>query len=168
MALSVVYSNFGGRVVSETRNGVESNYVSDPLGSTIGLMDSAGAMTDRWTYWPYGEVATRTGTNPTPLTFLGVLGYFKDVLDKLFYVRARHLHVDLARWLTVDPLWPDQPAYGYVEDSPALFSDPSGLSCSICTGDTATGFYRCFQKSCGSSCGGNWTATTMLDTHPYE
>ena len=109
-----------------------STYVSDPLGSTIGLIDSAGTLTDRWTYWPYGEVATRTGTNPTPLTFIGVLGYFQDVLSKLFYVRARHLRVDLARWLTVDPLWPDQLAYEFDSDNPVLTSVPSGdLSVSV-------------------------------------
>jgi hypothetical protein len=106
MAMPVVYSNFCGRVVSETRGGVESDYVSDPLGSTIGLMNSAGTMTDRWEYWPYGEVVSRSGSNPTPLTFLGVIGYFRDVLDKLLYVPARHLRADLARWLTVDALWP--------------------------------------------------------------
>ena len=77
-------------VVSETRNGVESDYVSVTLGSTIGLLNSAGIMTDRWEYWPYGEVVSRTGTSVTPLTFLGVLGYFQDVLGKLFYVTAWH------------------------------------------------------------------------------
>jgi len=114
-------------VVSETRSGVESDYIGDPLGSTIGLMNSAGTMTDRWEYWPYGEVVSRTGTNATPLTFLGVIGYFQDILSKLFYVRARHLRVDLARWLTVDPLWPGQAAYTYVANMPAGKADPSGL-----------------------------------------
>jgi len=126
MALSIIYSNFCGMVVSETRNGVESDYISDTLGSTIGLMDSAGAMTDRWEYWPYGEVVSRTGTNPTPLTFLGVIGYFQDVLAKLFYVRARHLRVDLARWLTADPLWPSQLAYTYATSAPSVLTDASG------------------------------------------
>src|SRR5580700_1431914 len=127
MALSVVYSNFCGRVVSETRGGVESDYISDPLGSTIGLMDSAGTMTDRWEYWPYGEVVSRTGSNATSLTFLGVLGYFQDILSELFYVRARHLRVDLVRWLTVDRIWPDQQPYGYANNSPTSMSDSSGL-----------------------------------------
>jgi hypothetical protein len=86
-ALSVIYSNFCGMVVSETRNGVESDYVPDTLGSTIGLMGADGTMTDRWEYWPFGEVITHTGTSVTPLTFLGVIGYFQDVLSKLTYVR---------------------------------------------------------------------------------
>jgi len=36
--------------VSETRNGVESDYVNDTLGSTIGLLNLAGSLTDRWEY----------------------------------------------------------------------------------------------------------------------
>ena len=127
MAMSVVYSNFCGMVVSETRGGVESDYVHDTLGSTIGLMDNTGSMTDRWEYWPFGEVVSHTGSNPTPLTFLGVIGYFKDVLDKLYYVRARQLRADLARWLTVDPTWPSEPPFGYVDNNPTTLSDPSGL-----------------------------------------
>ncbi len=127
MAMSVVYSNFGGMVVSETRGGVESDYLHDTLGSTIGLMGSTGTMTDRWEYWPQGEVVSRTGTNATPLTFLGTIGYFEDVLSKLFYVRSRHLRVDLARWLTNDPLWPIQPPYAYCLDDPVRLTDSSGL-----------------------------------------
>jgi RHS repeat-associated protein len=130
-ALSVIYSNFCGMVVSETRSGVESDYVSGTLGSTIGLMGSTGTLTDRWEYWPYGEVVSRTGTSATPLTFLGVLGYFQDVLSKLLYVSARHLRVDLARWLTLDPLWPAQKAFGYVANMPTEIADPSGLSWGI-------------------------------------
>ena len=130
--MSVVYGNAFGGVISENRGGTVSTYVPDPLGSTIGLVDSAGTLTDSWTYWPYGEVRTRTGSNATPFTFLGVLGYFQDVLNTLFYVRARHLRVDLARWLTVDPLWPSEPGYVYVGGAPTIEADPSGMSQASC------------------------------------
>ena len=100
MAASVVYTNFGGQIVHENRGGTERQYVSDTLGSTIALTDSGTAVTDTWDYWPYGEVMSRTGTNPTPFTFVGTLGYFKDLLDKLLYVRARHFQPNYGRWLT--------------------------------------------------------------------
>jgi len=143
MALTVVYSNAFGGVVAENRGGTVSTYVRDTLGSTIGLMDSAGTLTDRWEYWPYGEVASRSGTNVTPFTFLGVIGYFQDVLSKLFYVRARHLRVDLARWLTVDPLWPSEPAYTYASAGPAWTSDPTGLYSPCCP--KVAGFQVCLN-----------------------
>lgn len=144
MAMSVVYTNFCGMVVSETRSGVERDYVPDTLGSTAALVDNSESITDRWEYWPYGEVSRRIGTSPTPFTYVGMLGYFKDLLDKLFYVRARHLTPDLARWLTVDPLWPKQPAFRYARANPINLVDPSGLSpacvaCGICLGVAVIG-----------------------------
>ncbi|MHB8637346.1 MAG: RHS repeat domain-containing protein [Fimbriimonadaceae bacterium] len=125
MAASVVYSTFGGRVVAESRGGVIRQYVPDNLGSTVALIDDAGNVTDTYDYWPYGEERVHVGTSTTPLTFLGTLGYFKDFLNML-YVRARHLRVDLTQWMTVDPLWPGQRAYGYVSSSPTEAADPSG------------------------------------------
>ena len=127
MAASVVYTNFGGQIVHENRGGVERRYLADPLGSTIALTDSGTAITDTWDYWPYGEVMSRTGTNPTPFTFVGTLGYFKDLLDKLLYVRARHYKPDYGRWLTVDPIWPNDEAFGYVHAVPSSSVDPAGL-----------------------------------------
>jgi RHS repeat-associated protein len=126
MAMSVTYTNFAGRVVSETRGGVEKHYQRDTLGSTAALVDNSGNVTDRFEYWPYGEISQRTGTTPTPFTFVGTLGYFKDILDKMFYVRARYLRPDLARWQTVDPLWPKEQAYCYVMSSPSFLVDPTG------------------------------------------
>jgi RHS repeat-associated protein len=120
------YTTLDGMILSEVRGGVERDYMPDTLGSTIALLDSSQNKTDTWTYWPYGEVRTRTGSNPTPFTFVGTLGYFADSLKRL-YVRARYLRTDLARWQTVDPLWPDESAYGYVGGLPTRNVDPSGL-----------------------------------------
>ena len=127
MAMAVVYTRFAGQIVSENRGGVTREYLSDPLGSTIALASSS-AITDTWDYWPYGEVMSRTGTNPTPFTFVGTLGYFKDLLDKLFYVRARHYQPNYGRWLTVDPLWPDERPYGYANGTPVSSVDITGMA----------------------------------------
>src|SRR5580658_1420881 len=99
MAMSVTYSTLNGHVVFENRGGVPRTYMRDPLGNTIGLLDMSGNQTDSWTYWPYGEVQNHSGPSTTPLTFLGTLGYFVDLLNQI-YVRARVLRVDLTRWLT--------------------------------------------------------------------
>ena len=151
MTLSVVYSNFCGMVVSDTRNGVESDYVYDTLDSTIGLLNSAGTMTDRWEYWPYGEVISHTGSSVTPLTFLGVIGYFQDVASKLSYVRARHLRVDLARWLTIDPTWPSEPAYMYASNAPITFSDKWGTIGSGSSLDPNPGCVKCSTLISGNN-----------------
>ncbi len=42
-------------------------------------------------------------------------------------MRAREFVPKSARWLTVDPLWPEEPAYTYASNNPISKSDPSGL-----------------------------------------
>jgi RHS repeat-associated protein len=125
--MSVSYTTINGEIVSENRNGVPSDYIPDALGSTIALLSDTHQITDSWTYWPNGQVRTRTGTNPTPHTFCGTVGYHSDLVDNLTYVRARLLRPGLARWQTVDPLWPVQLAYTYAAGSPTTFFDRLGL-----------------------------------------
>lgn len=125
MAASVTYTVWDGQVVSEDRAGVLRDYVPDPLGNTIALLDSGHNITDSWTYWPYGEVQSHGGSSTTPFTFLGTLGYFVDFLNQL-YVRARHLRVELTRWVTVDPQWPRQASYSYARSSPTVVTDSTG------------------------------------------
>ncbi len=127
MAMSVVYTNFNGRIVKENRAGVERYYAPDTLGSTALLLDSTGTVTDTFTYWPFGEVRSHTGTSTTPFTFIGTLGYYFSLAANWFYVRARFYQQTLGRWLTVDPVWPFQPPYLYGANSPGVNVDPSGL-----------------------------------------
>lgn len=149
--MAVTYGNFGGRIVSENRAGVEKDYVRDTLGSTAMLLDSSGSVTDDWTYWPYGEVRARTGTTPTSFTFVGTLGYFTDSLTRL-YVRARHYVSAQSRWLTIDPFWPIEEPYGYCHARPSLYGDPSGAIPRTCED-----IYACLRKSTGEPpyCEGN-------------
>ncbi len=70
----VSYLNIDGEIVSETRNGVVSDYIPDPLGSTAKLVNDSMQVTDTFEYWPYGEVKSHIGSNPTPFQFGGTLG----------------------------------------------------------------------------------------------
>src|SRR5690606_26120077 len=47
---------------------------------------------------------------------------------------------DLSRWLTVDPLWPWESAYGYAHGNPILWIDSSGMMTVRCPG--------CTKKEC--------------------
>ncbi len=131
MAASVVYSTWGGQIVHENRGGVERGYVPDTLGSTIALVDSTGTITDTWKYWPYGEVSSRTGTNATPFTYIGTLGYFKDLVSKLTYIRARFYQSLIGQWMTTDPIGPlmmmSGNYYAYSIGAPTSQVDSDGL-----------------------------------------
>lgn len=113
-----------GQLVEENRGGTVTTYVSDTLGSVIQTRNAAGTQTSSTEFWPFGERRAGTGTNPSPWGFCGIWGYFRDALTR-YYVRARVLRVDLARWLTVDPLWPVQMPYNYANSEPIGRIDPS-------------------------------------------
>src|SRR3712207_4674980 len=100
---TVRYTTVNGEVLAEKRSGTRRLYVPDPLGSTVALLDSTQAETDTFSYWPYGEEQSRTGTTPTPFRFLGTRGYYSDSTSKS-YVRARYLDRQKGRWMTADPL----------------------------------------------------------------
>jgi len=129
MAMAVTYATVNGRLVQESRGGGVTRYVADTLGSLIQTRDAGGSQTSAVEYWPYGEVRNSSGTNPSPWAFVGTLGYHVDTLARL-YVRARILRTDLCRWMSRDPLWPDESAYGYADANPVSRTDPSGLACS--------------------------------------
>mgnify|MGYP000913302457 CR=1 FL=1 len=141
MSMSVTYVTVHGRLREETRGGVTTRYLGDTLGNVIKTTDTSGNVTSTTTYWPFGEVRTQTGTNPSPWGFCGVWGYLTDAVSRM-YVRARHYRADTSRWLTVDRLWPSESAYGYCHNLPTLLIDLSGenpvcIACGLCLGLTA-------------------------------
>ncbi|HMS57007.1 MAG TPA: hypothetical protein PKA27_16570 [Fimbriimonadaceae bacterium] len=144
MPMSVVYTNFGGELVHENRGGVETTYISDPLGSVIDCRNSAGTQVFSATYWPYGEIRTSTGTNPSQFDFVGALGYYRENANRA-YVRARVLRKELGRWMTIDQLWPWESAFGYVHQSPATTSDKSGNQVIDPRGQYEAGWRRWFD-----------------------
>ena len=129
MPMTRTYTTLDGVILSERENGVTKTYVSDPQGSVIGVLDESGNELYSATYWPYGEIRTETGTRPA-FGFLGALGYMRDFMQ-LLYVRARYLRTDLGRWMTVDPLWPGEPAYGYARNAPVTLTDQSGMGTQV-------------------------------------
>jgi RHS repeat-associated protein len=123
------YTVLDGEIVSENRAGVQRDYVPDPLGSTVALLDATQAKTDTFEYWPYGESRTHVGASTTPFTFGGTRGYYADS-ETSYYVRARTLVPTLGRWLTPDPVHfsdSGNTRYSSADNSPVTFTDPSGL-----------------------------------------
>jgi RHS repeat-associated protein len=125
---TVRYTAVNGQILGESRGGSYKTYIPDALGSTVALKDSAGALTDTFRYWPYGEERARTGTTATALRSGGCIGYYRDSSSRS-YVRARVLRPALGAWGTQDPvgqLFGDG-FYPYAGGSPLVLVDPSGL-----------------------------------------
>lgn len=115
--------------VHENRGGAERDYLVDRLGSTVALLDNAQSQTDTFSYWPYGETRSRSGSTATPFMYVGAYGYFTDA-SGLAYVRARHLSTGIGAWISRDPIWPRAKAYSYALGAPSRLIDPLGLQAS--------------------------------------
>jgi RHS repeat-associated protein len=142
---SVRYTVLDGEILSENRNGTEHDYVPDPLGSTVALLDATQTQTDTYSYWPYGELLNSTGTTATPFRHVGTRGYYQDNAGLTFkqYVRARYYDTFRYRWLTEDPIGyagGDYNLYRYVKSNPVTLTDPSGLIFKLCT---TPNWYKC-------------------------
>jgi len=122
------YYSVNGQLLGEATSGVETTYMTDALGSTIGTVTTAG-LRNRYTYKPYGGQLSKTGADPDPrFTWNARSGY--RVTNRSYsedYTRRRHVSTVTAQWTTRDPLWPRQAPYVYVAGAPQARSDPSGM-----------------------------------------
>src|SRR5436190_16235695 len=64
-------SGLYGNLISQNREGIESQYHFDPQGSTLALTDDNEQVTDTYAYSTFGEVTEHTGNKPNPFRFLG-------------------------------------------------------------------------------------------------
>lgn len=130
---TVRYTVANGQILAEKRAGNYRFYRSDGLGSTVSLYDSNQTKTDSFTYWPYGETRTSSGSSGTKYKFVGTLGC-RTQADGGIYMRARVEQPKDGRWMTVDPIWPIEAGYSYAAGSPLLFVDPTGFRNALCNG----------------------------------
>ena len=101
-------------------------FLTDDLGSTVGLVGPTGALTTRYAYEPFGRTtATGTGTG-TAFQYTGR----ENEGDGLYYLRARYLSTQYHRFLSEDPFeFNDGPnLYAYVGSAPLDATDPLGLT----------------------------------------
>jgi RHS repeat-associated protein len=113
----------------EDQSGTLSYYVSDNLGSTRALTNSAGAATDTFNYDAYGNMVARTGTTANPYLFTG---QWFDAATGQYYQRARYYDPATASFVsrdtydgsTSDPITENH--YAYANADPANVVDPSG------------------------------------------
>jgi RHS repeat-associated protein len=101
----------------------------DGLGSVRQLIDAGGTVILTRSYDAYGSVRFTAGTGATRLGYTGEL---HDPASGLVYLRARHYHPVLGRFLQRDSFggFVKQPQslnrYAYAEGNPVVYVDPSG------------------------------------------
>jgi RHS repeat-associated protein len=111
--------------ISERRSGVSKWSHQDYLGSTKALTNSSETVTDTRQYDAFGLQTGSTGSSPTPFGFAGGWGYQSDETG-LQLLGHRYYDPSTGRFLTRDPIKDGRNWYGYCENNPTRFVDPTG------------------------------------------
>jgi RHS repeat-associated protein len=109
----------------ERKSGQNEYYLSDALGSVIGLTDGNGAIKTSYSYSPFGKKQTTGTASSNPFAFTGR----EDDGTGYYYYRARYYSPDQKRFIAEDPLGfggGDSNLYSYAGGDPVNFTDPSG------------------------------------------
>ncbi len=124
-----------GRIAQVDDSDVTHYYLSDALGSTMALTDSAGDVVNDYEYDVFGAVSASSGSLAN---FFEFAGEQVDDSTDLQYLRARYYDVASGRFLGRDPVAEFAPIgitpYVYSFNNPANFTDPWGTwpGCGIC------------------------------------
>jgi RHS repeat-associated protein len=78
-------------------------YLFDGLGSVVALTDSSGAVVNTYSYDPYGNIKSSTGTVANPWRFGGSYGAYHDTDTGLYKIGHRYYESSLGRWTQQDP-----------------------------------------------------------------
>lgn len=104
-------------------------FVTDHLGSVVGVMDASGTLLEETRYMPFGSVREGVGVQGTDLGFTGQRGL---PTTGLMDYNARMYDPALGRFIQPDTIVPgagDTQAwnrYSYVGNTPVNATDPSG------------------------------------------
>ncbi|WNQ12224.1 polymorphic toxin-type HINT domain-containing protein [Paenibacillus aurantius] len=110
-------------------------YLTDALGSTLGLIEKDGRVSSRYHYDEFGTPldAKKFDMNwPGPDNPFGYTGLGYDYNSGLTYARARYYKPEIGRFISEDTYKGNvvepqsQNLYGYVQNNPLKYIDPSG------------------------------------------
>ncbi len=118
-----------GGLASQNQSGTSSFHGFDSQLSSRILISIAGNVTDSYSYQLFGEELQGGSGTVNPHRYVGEQGYYRDA-PNVMQVGQRKLHAAIGRWINRDPIGFDGSSWNlfrYVENSPAVLFDPSGL-----------------------------------------
>ncbi|MCL1474223.1 RHS repeat-associated core domain-containing protein [Argonema antarcticum] len=122
---------YGNDLISQQRGSDKSFYLVDGLGSTRGLTNGSGVVTDRYSYDAFGNLIGSGGNSENNYLFAGEQ-FDRSLGD--YYLRARYYDTDTGRFTRRDSYEGDifDPVslhkFLYGNANPVNSIDPSGLS----------------------------------------
>lgn len=122
-------------------------YFKDHLGSIRELVDDDGDVRARYDYDPWGRVTKVSGDLDADFRYTGHLWHEGS---HLYIAKYRAYESETGMWISRDPIGEKggQNLYGYGNNNPILFNDPTGLTawifCTRCKEDPQ-GSYDCIM-----------------------
>ncbi|MFC8076349.1 RHS repeat-associated core domain-containing protein [Streptomyces sp. NPDC057307] len=112
--------------LTRTENGATQVYLTDALGTVVGLANADGTVATSYTYDPYGQPTTSGSASTNPYTFTGR----ESDGTGLLYYRNRYYDPESGRFISQDPIGyaGGTNLYQYALSSPTTYTDPSGNS----------------------------------------
>jgi RHS repeat-associated protein len=103
------------------------HYYGDRQGHVRFIADSAGIVSVKYNYLPYGQIIASSSSVKNPYTFNGILGV-RDEGNGIFYMQNRFYEAASARFLSRDPLGFEVGSnlYAFGNNNPMIYADPSG------------------------------------------
>lgn len=119
---------FAGTHAFAQTGGTVTYVYTDPQGTPLAEADASGNITATFDYTPYGTTALGTPPNGP-----GYTGHVNDPETNLVYMQARYYDPATGRFLSVDPVTPDEGntsnfnRYAYASNNPIVNIDPDGM-----------------------------------------
>ena len=125
------YTRTSDGTATSTRFGGGSKYyyITDALGSVIGMFDKTGAYAGGYSYSPYGETRnTITTGSAADSNSLRYISGYQDRGSGLYKLGARYYDPSIGRFTQYDPTGQEANPYGYAEGDPINNADPTGTA----------------------------------------
>ncbi len=115
-----------GQLIAATTGTSSAYYLTDNLGSTVGIVTNAGVKTAGYAYDPYGRTRTATGPSAASNAFRYAGGLY-DTTTGATKFGARYYDPNTGRFTQPDPSGQEENPYAYTGNNPASYNDPTGL-----------------------------------------
>ncbi|WP_438306865.1 DUF6531 domain-containing protein (plasmid) [Streptomyces sp. HUAS TT11] len=127
------YDPLGQPTATKTGAGALFYYHHDTQGSPVDVTNNTGTLYQRWAYDPYGTRVLNTTTSGAPASTPSYTGARYETTTGNLDLHARQYDTATGRFNRPDPATSDSTAphistYAYADNTPTLYTDPSGLT----------------------------------------